>query len=302
MSELLYKGRSLNTAPEDVCVENEARNMRVGDVGGKNLIRQTAQNHSVNGITVSTNSDMSIYAKGTVTSSVYNRSIGNTITLTPGTYTLSGCPSGGSTSTYRLCIMTVSDYTIIASDIGNSVTFSVDDTNDYYVCIRVEVGKTVDGTFYPMLVEGAEAQSYERYVPSMATLNNNIVSLNDSLTTHTHDERYYTEAEVSAALNKKADKSTSFGIKKIGECSTVGTWANSYISGIDTQKPILIGVIQNSNHYVCSVFTISEILSNCNSSLPFQVFHDSNICTQFYLSGATLCVFNYTGYKIVVWQ
>ena len=125
-------------------------------------------------------------------------------------------------------------------------------------------------------------------------------NVNNSLKTHTHDDRYYTEAEVNDALIKKADKENTFGHKCVGENSTSGKWTT--ISGIDTNKPILIGVTQNANHYVQAKVVIPDILRNCNTMLPFQIFHGANVCTQYYLSGTTLGVFNYTGYQTYVWQ
>lgn len=129
---------------------------------------------------------------------------------------------------------------------------------------------------------------------------NSLVDTKNSLDKHNHDSRYYTESEVDTKLGLKADKSNNFGMVYVGENSTSGTW--SKISGIDVNKPIMIGVIQNSNHYVQSKFVVPNILQNCNAALPFQIFHGANVCTQYYLSGTTLCVFNYTGYKTTVWQ
>ena len=148
--------------------------------------------------------------------------------------------------------------------------------------------------------EEGDAFSAENMNDLESRIDSAFKDVNNSLETHTHDNRYYTEAEVNAKLNLKADKVNTFGCKYVGENSTSGSW--STIKGIDVNKPIMIGVIQNANHFVQSKFVVPHILRNCNAALPFQIFHGANVCTQYYLNGTTLFVFNYTGYTTNVWQ
>ena len=135
-------------------------------------------NRTSNGIAYTVNKDGSVTAKGTIGTTTTNSgfnfctrppSIGPGPILEKGkTYTLTGCPVGGSNSTYRMQLVyntSVDGSTYNAVyDYGDGVTFTVADT---YVGqpITVQVylfvsGNTYDVTFYPMLVEGEEAQPY----------------------------------------------------------------------------------------------------------------------------------------------
>ena len=88
-----------------------------------------------------------------------------TFTLVPyaqytGEYTLTGCPSGGSSSTYRLrARASVSgDF----NDYGSGVTFTPNSSNNYLFEILIKSGATVSNkTFYPMLRLPNTSSDYE---------------------------------------------------------------------------------------------------------------------------------------------
>ena len=86
------------------------------------------------------------------------------------TFTLSGCPSGGSDSTYRLTELSLTGVdTATLSDYGNGVNFTVGDfssfENDAYIVIRVFSGATISNkVFKPMLRDANILDStYEPY-------------------------------------------------------------------------------------------------------------------------------------------
>lgn len=80
-------------------------------------------------------------------------------TLQPGTYTLSGCPKGGSNAKYQLVLY--GERSIY--DMGNGSTFNVTAKNDSSVSFYVYAGNTVDLIVNPMLNAGSTALPWETY-------------------------------------------------------------------------------------------------------------------------------------------
>ena len=77
------------------------------DIPSKNLLPNKAHTQTINGVTFTTNADGSVTVNGTASGNALFWLLGNqnaTMTLPSGTYTLSGCPSGGTSSTYRLSV------------------------------------------------------------------------------------------------------------------------------------------------------------------------------------------------------
>lgn len=117
-----------------------------------------------NGITFTVNADGSITANGTATATVsfiLNHRIDGSMILPKGTYTISGCPIGGSTTTYRVVIGKTSStgsFEVVARDFGNGATFTLSEEADIYVGAEIGNGTTVNNlVFKPMLVEGSVA-------------------------------------------------------------------------------------------------------------------------------------------------
>mgnify|MGYP003571260441 CR=1 FL=1 len=140
---------------------------------GKNLLPNnvSASSGTVGGVSWVRNDDNSITLNGTSTAAgnvgILTASGALHNTIPDGTYTLSGCPSGGASNTYRL-ICNVNSGTFV-TDTGNGATFtnsaSVTSTEFY---IRFNAGQTFDGmTFYPMLrLSSVTDATYERYTGS----------------------------------------------------------------------------------------------------------------------------------------
>ena len=149
------------------------------EVCGKNLLKNTATSQTLNGVTFTVNSDGSVVANGTSTAAmafaldtkIDNIKIGSS-------YILNGCPSGGSTTTYRLIAeQKTSDNTTLVTyqDIGSDKEFVIRDTCAYlWVGIHIQSGVTVSNlTFKPMLrLASIEDDTYVPYVePQNHTLN-----------------------------------------------------------------------------------------------------------------------------------
>lgn len=111
-------------------------NSALNKLGAKNLITYpyNETTHTDNGIRWIDNGDGTITANGTATarsSFILKNSASGGVVLEKGDYIFSGCPSGGSTSTYAVNINSVKNnavVTTIAKDVGNGATFTVDDT------------------------------------------------------------------------------------------------------------------------------------------------------------------------------
>ena len=113
------------------------------------------------------NSDKTVNVNGTNDSSANSSLIINRYDLSPGTYILNGCPSGGASNTYRLAIQETGSYSILGSiDIGNgSGEFTIDTTTNVQIAIFIQKGLTINNLlFKPMLREATIADdTYEQY-------------------------------------------------------------------------------------------------------------------------------------------
>lgn len=128
---------------------------------GKNLIAYpfAQKSATINGITFTDNGDGSVTANGTAVGGMASFSVWqmtNEIKLGK-RYTLSGCPKGGSDSTYRLRFLSGS-----ISDIGNGNTFQLEIRAKLQ--IQIFEGTTVDNLiFWPQLTLEDNSSTYEKY-------------------------------------------------------------------------------------------------------------------------------------------
>lgn len=138
---------------------------------GRNLLQITATSQTVNGVTFTVNSDDSIMVSGTATELIeYELFTKNTAhaTLFPDDYVISGCPSGGSSSTWSLDIRfsgtSVSSGTYIV-DYGSGGSFTLTTNGTYLNRSRIVIrsGVTIDATFRPQLERGSIARPYVPY-------------------------------------------------------------------------------------------------------------------------------------------
>ena len=135
-------------APEDRGNEIEVVKDTLGYTVGKNLLENTATTTTTKDVTCTVNDDGSVTLNGTATGNV-NFSIKENFYLPNGEYILSGCPKGGTMSTYYLALY---DGKKTCNDIGEGGTFVVNDNMLQFVRIVVPSGQTVNNlTFYPMI-------------------------------------------------------------------------------------------------------------------------------------------------------
>ena len=125
--------------------------------------------HESNGITYTINTDGSVTANGTATSTSFFYLIRDQANILKSgvEYTISGC-TGGSTNTYEIRVIRVqktgTDY---YRTMNTPTTFTFAEGLDMFtvsVCIIIRAGQVVDNlTFYPKIEEGLKATEYEPY-------------------------------------------------------------------------------------------------------------------------------------------
>lgn len=164
---LVETATAVATVDKDAKNNNALYQSTLGAVK-KNLLKNTAGTTTQNGITFTHNEDGSVTCSGTATADTNYRYILSDL-LPDTNYILSGCPSGGSTTTYNLLIMDSASWSKIYRDTGSSVTFNTGDNNGWHAIIRIAAGQTVDGlTFSPMLrYADVTDGTYEAYTPSL---------------------------------------------------------------------------------------------------------------------------------------
>ena len=132
---------------------------------GKNLLKITTTTHTASGVTYTINDDGSVTANGTATDISTCILNSNFIFKAGVTYTLSGCPAGGGTTTYR-----IDDVNKFGDD-GNGSTASYDTDTSRQIRIRIPSGVTVNNlVFWPMIrlasVTDATFEPYTGEIPA----------------------------------------------------------------------------------------------------------------------------------------
>ena len=136
---------------------------------GKNLLHSfTNKSFSVTGITINTMDDGSLWATGTATD-VVEASFVRVPRDTTKTYFINGCPSGGSTSTYRVIVRMFEGNLMVGtlSDTGNGLVIPPSEqptATEMRVGIWFANGYSTTGmNFKPMVIVGSSAVPYEPY-------------------------------------------------------------------------------------------------------------------------------------------
>ncbi len=133
----------------------------------KNLLKNTAVSQTKNGVTFTVNEDGSVKVNGTATENTIF-SLQDTNLSVGVRYKLSGCPMGGSQSTFKLYGLDTKYWSGEGTDYGSGDTFTNRNSAVQYRII-IYKGYTANNlTFYPML-RYAEItdDTYEPYKPSV---------------------------------------------------------------------------------------------------------------------------------------
>lgn len=134
--------------------------------GGKNLLQNIATTQEKNGVTFTVNSDGTVTANGTSTSTI-DIKVAEGIFENGKSYILSGCPSGGSTNTYMLYNGNANQI----ADTGNGKEFTYSSSLGNFVFIGIRSGVTLNNlVFKPMLTLATTPDSdYAHYQPYAKT-------------------------------------------------------------------------------------------------------------------------------------
>ena len=138
--------------------------IEIESVEGKNLIPYpyNESSHEEDGVSWVLNNDGTITANGTATDDSWF-DLDTDLKLLGGKYTLTGCPSGGSSSKYEIIVWDGISV-IFGRDYGSGATFSVKESDILTVRCIVRSGATVNNlTFKPMLRKADIADN--TYVP-----------------------------------------------------------------------------------------------------------------------------------------
>lgn len=153
-----------------------------------NLIKYPYANTDqvINGITFKVNSDRTITVSGTATDDLYysiNTIASRTIFARNKTYYLSGCPSGGGTSSYGLFadVRNNEKYVAIYSEYGTGKYINISDIDAATISINIKVtkGATLNNvTFNPHLLN-VDFEPYGYKIPIVIDGRDNLVKTND---------------------------------------------------------------------------------------------------------------------------
>lgn len=124
-------------------------------LGVENLLQITNTSQTINGVTFTINEDKTISVNGTATASTQFTLNIAALRITENCY-LTGCPQGGTSSTYRLAASNV------GSDIGTGIAIPSGINTQVYIAITN--GYTCNNLlFKPCIVKGNKGQGYSPY-------------------------------------------------------------------------------------------------------------------------------------------
>ena len=175
----------------------------------KNLLKNTAVYQSTDGITFNMDGEGGVVCYGTSTQYVF---LTVPVYLAAGRYILSGCPAGGSETTYSNIFNAGND--VFYYDTGNGVEFEITEDGEYdvYLC-RFCPGVYVSGAVFNPMIRVAdctdnifEAYNGAEYVPSSDGTVSGLTSVSPNMTILTDTAGAIVECEYNRDTNKVIDK------------------------------------------------------------------------------------------------
>lgn len=255
-------------------VQTTVKEIRGKTVATENLIPYpyTETTKTANGVTFTVNSDGSVTVNGTATSAADFMLLRGPIQGYSESYFLSGCPTGGSDTTYY-----ISEGFTTSKDTGNGVVLN-NLPSDQAWRIVIKSGTTVNNlVFRPMLNAGTEAKPYSKWFAGLKNASfEKIVSTGRNLIPYPYADGTQTRAGVtftvnsdgSIMVNGTATASLGYIIFE-GNVPLLGTFTLSGCVGGSLSayylQPYINGVGQN-------VQSNSAVTYNWNGSLIFLRF------------------------------
>ena len=240
------------TNTDDIAI-NRAELVELVDNGNKNLLKCTAVSTEKNGITFTVNTDGSIVVNGTAPNDTdvdFNINDGAVSEIPADkVVVLSGCPEGGSNSTYALIA-----YSQNVSDIGEGVTFTTTESNRIY--IRIYKGTTVNNlTFKPMICTKASWNISTEFMPYIPK-----GSIIDTLWSDSNGATVGTEYTMTGNIN---DYDAIY--VKTGDVKDISD-DNSYI-----QSSFLPSLIKDSEHLTLECYYYQRFMQISFNANKFTV-------------------------------
>lgn len=155
-----------------IAEERSTRRLQIAaliDSGAKNRLNVFATaSQSINGIQWTINADGTVSASGTATANSFLYLIPNNTNISYGVETfISGCPSGGSETTYEIQVAMAGGTTY--HDYGDGETIPADYVYRYFVC-AVRRGQTVSNLkFMPMICDAWKYVLSHAFIPYSPT-------------------------------------------------------------------------------------------------------------------------------------
>ena len=255
-------------------VQTTVKEIRGKTVATENLIPYpyTETTKTANGVTFTVNADESVTVNGTATSDADFMLLRGPIQGYSESYFLSGCPSGGSDTTYY-----ISENFTASKDTGNGVVLN-NLPSDQVWRIVIKSGTTVNNlVFRPMLNAGTTAKPYSKWFAGLKNASfEKIMSTGRNLIPYPYSDGTITRAGVTFTVNSDgrimvngtATASLGYTIFK-GNAPLLGTFTLSGCVGgsLSTYylQPYVNGVAQNNQ-------SNSAVTYNWNGSLNFLRF------------------------------
>ena len=248
---------------------------------GKNKLPYPYTNTTITlkGVTFTDNGDGTITCNGTAEETVFFRlrDLTDGFMVSAGEYTLSGCPSGGSNSTYHLYCVNKSQSAMLLNDAGNGATATLASDEIYGFYIKISNGQTVSNlTFKPMLRPVGTDATWEPYTGGIPSPNPNypqeLVSVGDSGSTteyvmggnlFNNDTSLLKEVTYT---NSQGNRETRIGYEPL--CLPAGTYTFT-LTDLDTSvdKFIYGAINDKEDKYV----TNCNLLQSTNNFTPLTI-------------------------------
>ena len=177
---------------------------------GKNLIPYpyAESSKTSNGITWTVNADGTVTVNGTATANSYIELRPRTKVLKAGQYFLSGCPDGGSYSTYNVYLNKTSGG-FYKADTGNGISINMEEDAQTIIAISVTKDTTVSNLiFKPQLELGTVATEYEKsktaetYTPNEDGTVEGVTAVSPTTTLTTDNSGVVLNCEYNRDVNK----------------------------------------------------------------------------------------------------
>lgn len=220
---------------------------------GKNLLKISNTTKTVNNVTFTINNDGSVLVNGTASANIFFNLIqGQAAYNDDVDYILTGCPSGGSGSTYALRWNTGTSTPI---DIGSGVTIPAGTGDALYIEIRIQSGYVCNNLlFKPMLrLASIPDSTYEPYL----TPNTDLMSYADNAISGV--KNYCKNTGGNQTIN-----TVVFTVDSLGVINANGTSNADYTNYVGTRTAAYTSALENGKSYVFKGMSTAITNVDCN--------------------------------------